>query len=56
MPFSGQYLIQEKKFRKRHPSSHLLAIEGGFRSVGDVEKQKVVNYVNRQNPTFGKFI
>ena len=36
-------------FRLRYPRGHLWAIGGGFRSVGDVEKQVVVDYVDRHN-------
>jgi putative transposase len=35
--------------RLRYPRGHLWAIGGGFRSVGDVEKQTVVDYVDRHN-------
>jgi len=44
-------------FRLRYPRGHLWAIGGGFRSVGDVEKQTVVDYVDRHNQlTLGQFI
>jgi putative transposase len=36
-------------FRLRYPRGCLWAIGGGFRSVGDVEKQTVVDYVDRHN-------
>ncbi len=36
-------------FRKRYPRGHLWGIGGKFRSVGDVDTQTVVGYVNRQN-------
>ena len=43
--------------RLRYPRGHLWAIGGGFRSVGDVEKQVVVDYVDRHNQlTLGQFI
>jgi putative transposase len=43
--------------RLRYPRGHLWAIGGGFRSIGDVEKQVVVDYVDRQNQlTLNQFI
>ena len=44
-------------FRLRYPRGHLWAIGGGFRSIGDVEKHVVVDYVDRHNQlTLGQFI
>jgi putative transposase len=36
-------------FRLRYPRGHLWGIGGKFRSVGDVDTQTVMEYVNRQN-------
>ena len=36
-------------FRKRYPRGHFWGIGGKFRSVGDIDTQTVVAYVNRQN-------
>jgi len=36
-------------FRKRYPRGHLWEIGGKFRSVGDVDTQTVMEYVDRQN-------
>ena len=44
-------------FRKRYPRGHLWAIGGGFRSIGDVDSQTVVDYVDRHNQlNLGQFI
>ena len=43
--------------RKRYPRGHLWGIGGKFRSVGDVDTQTVIEYVNRQNQlTLSEFI